>query len=90
LQEPHVEIGSDSSIEKVVLILAQEAEFDVDIARHEKLGIGAPGERSYPYEPDLNGTRSHANHRGGVDRRGHPLSVVEKCPNFPRVLGDTW
>jgi membrane dipeptidase len=37
----HVGIGSDGSIQEVVLSPAQKAEFDADIARRKKLGIGA-------------------------------------------------
>ena len=40
----HVGIGSDSSIQATILTAAQKADFDADIARRKKLGIGAPGE----------------------------------------------
>jgi len=88
----HVGIGSDGSIEKVVLTPAQKAEFDADIANRKKLGIGAPGEDRYPYVPDLNGPDHMQIIAAELARRGQPLSVIEKVlgSNFQRVLGDIW
>lgn len=88
----HVGIGSDGSIEKVVLNPAQKAEFDADIARRKKLGIGAPGEDRYPYVPDLNGPDHMEIIAVELARRGQPSSVVEKVlgSNFQRVLGEIW
>ena len=88
----HVGIGSDGSIEKVVLTPAQKAEFDADIARRKKLGIGAPGEDRYPYVPDLNGPDHMEIIAVELARRGQPSSVVEKVlgSNFQRVLGEIW
>ena len=88
----HVGIGSDGSIEKVVLTGAQKAEFDADIARRKKLGIGAPGEDRYPYVPDLNGPDHLQIIAEELSRRGQPSSVIAKVlgANFHRVLGDIW
>jgi membrane dipeptidase len=88
----HVGIGSDGSIQKVVLTTAQKADFDADIARRKKLGIGAPGEDRYPYVPDLNGPDHMRIIAGELDRRGQPSSVIAKVlgENFQRVLGDIW
>jgi membrane dipeptidase len=88
----HVGIGSDGSIEKVVLTAAQKAEFDADIARRKKLGIGAPGEDRYPYVPDLNGPDHMQIIAAELARRGQPSSVIEKVlgANFHRVLGEIW
>jgi membrane dipeptidase len=88
----HVGIGSDGSIEKVVLTLAQKADFDADIARRKKLGIGAPGEDRYPYVPDLDGPDHMRIIAEELSRRGQPSSVIEKVlgANFQRVLGEIW
>jgi membrane dipeptidase len=88
----HVGIGSDGTIQAVVLTAAQKAEFDADIARRKKLGIGAPGEDRYPYVPDLNGPDHIRIIAEELARRGHPSSVIEKVlgANFQRVLGEIW
>ena len=88
----HVGIGSDGSIEKVVLTAAQKAEFDADIAGRKKLGIGAPGEDRYPYVPDLSGPGHMQVIASELARRGQPSSVIEKVlgANFQRVLGEIW
>ena len=88
----HVGIGSDGSIEKVVLTPAQKADFDADIARRKKLGIGAPGEDRYPYVPDLDGPNHILIIAEELSRRGQPSSVIEKVlgANFQRVLGEIW
>ena len=88
----HVGIGSDGSIQGVVLTPAQKAEFDSDIARRKKLGIGAPGEDRYPFVPDLNGPDHMQIIAEELARRGQPWSVIEKVlgANFQRVLGEIW
>jgi membrane dipeptidase len=88
----HVGIGSDGSIEKVVLTAAQKAAFDADLRSRKKLGIGAPGEDRYPYLPDLNGPDHMRLIAEELARRGQPSSVIEKVlgSNFQRVLGDIW
>ena len=88
----HVGIGSDGSIQKVVLTPAQKADFDADIARRKKLGIGAPGEDRYPYVPDLNGPDHMEIIAEELARRGQPPTVIEKIlgANFQRVLGEIW
>jgi membrane dipeptidase len=88
----HVGIGSDGSIQKVVLTPAQKAEFDADIARRKKLGIGAPGEDRYPYVPDLTGPDYLQIIAAELARGGQPSSVIAKVlgANFQRVLGDIW
>jgi len=88
----HVGVGSDGSIQKVVLTPAQKAEFDADIARRKKLGIGAPGEDRYPYVPDLNGPDHLRIIAEELARRGQPSSVIAKVlgANFQRVLGEIW
>jgi len=88
----HVGIGSDGSIQEVVLTPAQKAEFDSDIARRKKLGIGAPGEDRYPFVPDLNGPDHMQIIAEELARRGQPWSVIEKVlgANFQRVLGEIW
>ena len=88
----HVGVGSDGSIEEVVLTPAQKAEFDSDIARRKKLGIGAPGEDRYPFVPDLNGPDHMQIIAEELARRGQPWSVIEKVlgANFQRVLGEIW
>ena len=53
----HVGIGSDGSIQEVVLRAAQKSAFDADIARRKKLGIGAPGEDRYPYTARISTAR---------------------------------
>ena len=88
----HVGIGSDGSIQKVVLTPAQKLEFDADIARRKKLGIGAPGEDRYPYVPDLSGPDYMEIIAAELAGRGQPSSVIEKVlgANFQRVLGEIW
>ena len=88
----HVGIGSDGSIEKVVLTAVQKADFDADITRRKKLGIGAPGEDRYPYVPDLDGPDHMLIIAEELERRGQPSSVIEKVlgANFQRVLGEIW
>jgi membrane dipeptidase len=88
----HVGIGSDGSIEKIVLTPAQKADFDADIARRKKLGIGAPGEDRYPYVPDLNGPDHLQIIADELARRCQPSTVIEKVlgANFQRVLGEIW
>jgi len=88
----HVGIGSDGSIEKVVLTEKQKADFDQDIARRKQLGIGAPGEDRYPYVPDLNGPDHMEVIAAELAKRGQSSAVIEKVlgANFQRVLGDIW
>ena len=88
----HVGIGSDGSIQKVVLSPAQKADFDADIARRKKLGVGAPGEDRYPYVPDLNGPDHMQVIADELARRGQPSSVIEKVlgANFQRVVAEIW
>jgi membrane dipeptidase len=88
----HVGIGADGTIQEVVLTPAQKAEFDADIARRKKLGIGAPGEDRYPYVPDLSGPDHMQIIAAELARRGQPSSVIEKVlgANFQRVLGEIW
>lgn len=88
----HVGIGSDGTIETVVLTPEQKAEFDADIARRKKLGIGAPGEDRYPYVPDLTGPDHMRIIADELAKRGQPSAVIEKVlgANFQRVLGEIW
>ena len=88
----HVGVGSDGSIQAIVLTNAQRADFDADIARRKKLGIGAPGEDRYPFVPDLNGPDHMQIIATELARRGQPTSVIEKVlgANFQRVLGEIW
>jgi membrane dipeptidase len=88
----HVGVGSDGSIQAIVLTPAQRAEFDADIARRKELGIGAPGEDRYPYVPDLNGPDHMQIIATELARGGQPTSVIEKVlgANFQRVLGEIW
>jgi len=88
----HVGIGSDGSIEKIDLTPAVKADFDADIARRKKLGIGAPGEDRYPYVPDLNGPSHMQIIADELARSGQPSSTIEKVlgANFQRVLGEIW
>jgi membrane dipeptidase len=88
----HVGIGSDGAIEKVVLTEKQKADFDEDIARRKKLGIGAPGEDRYPYVPDLNGPDHMEVIATELAKRGQPSSIIEKVlgANFQRIIGEIW
>jgi len=88
----HVGIGSDGSIEAVVLTAEQKAVFDADIAQRKKLGIGAPGEDRYPWVPDLNGPTHMEMIAEELSRRGQPSSVIEKVLglNFQRIIGEIW
>jgi membrane dipeptidase len=88
----HVGVGSDGSIQKVVLSAAQKTEFDADIARRKQLGIAAPGEDRYPFVPELNGPDHMQLIAAGLARRGQPSAVIEKVlgANFQRVLGEIW
>lgn len=88
----HIGIGSDGSIQQLVLTAAQKADFEADIARRKKLGIGAPGEDRYPYVPDLNGPDHMEIIGAELAKRGQPSSVIEKVlgANFQRALGEIW
>ena len=88
----HVGIGSDGSIEKIVLSPEQKAAFDQHIAGRKKLGIAAPGEDRYPYVPDLNGPDHMEVIAAELAKRGQPSSVIEKVlgANFHRIIGDIW
>lgn len=88
----HVGIGSDGSIEKVVLTPAQKAAFDADMAQRKKQGIAAPGEDRFPYVPDLNGPDHMELIAEELARRGQPSSTVEKVlgANFQRIIGEIW
>ena len=88
----HVGIGSDGSIQKTILTPEQKANFDQDIARRKKLGIGAPGEDRYPYVPDLNGPDHMEIIAFELTKRGQPTAVIEKVlgANFQRVIGEIW
>lgn len=87
-----VGIGSDGSIQKVVLTPTQIANFNADMARRKQLHIGAPGEDRYPYVPDLNGPDHMQIIAEELDRRGQPSSTIEKVlgSNFQRILGEVW
>jgi membrane dipeptidase len=88
----HVGIGSDGTIQAITLTAEQKAEFDADIARRKKLGIGAPGEDRYPYVPDLNGPDHMKVIADELARRGQPSAVIAKVlgANFQRVVGEIW
>jgi membrane dipeptidase len=88
----HVGIGSDGSIQEIVLTPEQKAAFDADIAQRKKLGIGAPGEDRYPWVPDLNGPTHMEVIAEELSRRGQPPSVIEKVlgANFQRIIGEIW
>jgi membrane dipeptidase len=88
----HVGIGSDGSIQAVVLTAQQKAAFDADIASRKRLGIGAPGEDRYPWVPDLNGPSHMEAIAEELFRRGQPSSVIERVlgANFQRVIGEIW
>ena len=78
--------------EAMHVILEVLHDFEEDIARRKKLGIGAPGEDRYPYLPDLNGPDHMESIASELAKRGQPWSVIEKVlgANFQRVLGDIW
>jgi membrane dipeptidase len=88
----HVGIGSDGTIQKTVLTPEQKTAFDQDIARRNKLGIGAPGEDRYPYVPDVNGPDHMEVIATELAKRGQPYPVIEKVlgRNFQRVIGEIW
>jgi membrane dipeptidase len=88
----HVGIGSDGSIQGVLLTPEQKKQFDEDIARRKKLGIGAPGEDRYPYVPDLNGPDHMEVIAAELQKRSQPSSVIEKVlgANFQRIIGEIW
>lgn len=88
----HVGIGSDGSIEKVVLTPAQKASFEADMALRKKRGVAAPGEDRFPYVPDLNGPDHMQLLAEELARRGQSSSTIEKVlgANFQRVIGDIW
>ena len=88
----HVGIGSDGSIQAVKLTPEQQKQFDEDIARRKKQGIGAPGEDRYPYVPDLNGPNHMEVIAAELQKRGQPSSVIEKVlgANFQRIIGEIW
>jgi len=88
----HVGIGSDGSIQAVKLTPEQQKQFDEDIARRKKLGIGAPGEDRYPYVPDLTGPDHMEAIAAELQKRGQPSAVIEKMlgANFQRIIGEIW
>ena len=88
----HVGIGSDGSVQGVSLTAEQKKNFDEDIARRKKAGIGAPGEDRYPYVPDLNGPDHMEVIAAELQKRGQPSSVIDKVmgANFQRVIGEIW
>jgi membrane dipeptidase len=88
----HVGIGSDGSIQAVKLTPEQQKQFDEDIARRKKLGIGAPGEDRYPYVPDLTGPDHMEIIAAELQKRGQPSSVIQKVlgANFQRIIGEIW
>ncbi|HTR27059.1 MAG TPA: membrane dipeptidase [Terriglobales bacterium] len=88
----HVGIGSDGTIQKTVLTAEQKKNFDDDIARRKKLGIGAPGEDRYPYVPDLNGPDHMEVIASELAKRGQPAATIEKVlgANLARVIGEVW
>ena len=88
----HVGIGSDNTIERVVLTPAQKASFEADMARRKQLGVGAPGEDRYPYVPDVNGPDHMQVIAAELARHCQPSSTIEKVlgANCQRVLGEIW
>jgi len=88
----HVGIGSDGSIQKIVLTPEMKATFDVTFSRRKQLGVAAPGEDRYPYMPDLNGPDRMQVIAAELAKRGQPESVIEKVlgANFQRVIGEIW
>jgi membrane dipeptidase len=87
-----VGIGSDGSIQAVVLTPEQKRAFDEDIARREQSGIGAPGADRYPYVPDLTGPDHMEVIAAELQKRGQTSAVIEKVlgANFQRVIGEIW
>jgi len=90
--EDHVGIGSDGSIQKIVLTTAMKAAFDQEMTRRKQTGVAAPGEDRYPYVPDLNGPDHMQVIAAELAKRGQPSSVIEKVlgANFQRVIGEIW
>lgn len=88
----HVGIGSDGSIEKVVLTPEQKTAFEADMALRKKRGIAAPGEDRFPFVPDLNGPDHMQLIAEGLAKRGQPSSTIERVlgSNFQRVIGEIW
>ena len=88
----HVGIGSDGSIQAVKLTPEQQKQFDEDIARRKKQGIGAPGEDRYPYVPDLTGPDHMEVIAAELQKRGQTSAVIEKVlgANFQRIIGEIW
>lgn len=88
----HVGIGSDGSIEKVVLTPEQKTAFAADMDLRKKRGIAAPGEDRFPFVPDLNGPDHMQLIAEGLAKRGQPSSTIEKVlgSNFQRVIGEIW
>jgi membrane dipeptidase len=88
----HVGIGSDGSIQAVSVTPEQKKAWDDDIARRKKLGIWYAGDDRYPYVPDNNGPDHVAVLAAELQKRGQPMSVIEKIlgANFQRIIGEIW
>ncbi len=88
----HVGIGSDGSIQKTALTVAQKTTFDEDETHRKKLGIAAPEEDRYPCVPGLNGPDRMEVIATELAKRGQPSSVIEKVlgANCQRVIGEIW
>jgi membrane dipeptidase len=88
----HVGIGSDGSIQTVVLTTEMKAAFDHEMARRKQTGVAAPGEDRYPYVPDLNGPDHMQVIATELAKRGQPSATIEKIlgANFYRVIGEIW
>ncbi len=88
----HVGIGSDGSIQKVIITPEQKAAFEKDAAQRKAAGISAPGEDRFPYVPDLDGPDHMEVIADELSKRGQPASVIEKVlgANFQRIIGEIW
>ncbi|MGI9104218.1 MAG: dipeptidase [Terriglobales bacterium] len=90
--EDHVGIGTDNSVEAVVLNDEQRKQFEEMVAARKKAGISAPGEDRMPFVPELNGPDKLRKVAEGLAKRGYGSSVIAKVlgGNFHRVLADIW
>lgn len=88
----HVGIGSDGVLDTFPDTAEQRKAFAQDMANRKKLGIAAPEEDRPPFSPDLNTPKRMEIVAAELQKKGHPLEVVEKVmgKNFYRVLGEIW
>ena len=90
--EDHVGIGTDGLLTAFDTSPDSMKEWNADVERRRKAGVGAPGEGPPPFVIGLNRPDRYAVIGDALRRRGYPSRITDKVlgANFARVFRETW